>query len=41
MKDPILFICGATTATFFMIDRPIEALANLGIALAVSLLIGE
>lgn len=41
MKDPIMFICGATTAILFMIDKPIEALANLGIAIVVSLLVGE
>lgn len=41
MKDPIMFICGATTAMLFMIDKPIEALVNLGIAIAISVLVGE
>ena len=41
MKDPIMFICGVTTATLFMIDKPIEALVNLVIAIAISFLVGE
>lgn len=38
MKDPIMYICGATTASLFFADRPIEAFAVLAVSIAISLL---
>lgn len=41
MKDVIMYICGATTATMFMINKPIEAFVNLVIAITISFILGE
>ena len=38
MKDPIMYICGATTASLWFADRPIEGMAILAVSIAISLL---
>ena len=38
MKDPIMYICGATTASLFFVNRPIEAFAVLAVSIAISVM---
>ena len=38
MKEPIMFICGATTASLFFANRPIEAFAVMAISIAISVI---